>query len=157
MLSTAVLKLDHPFGSSLFRVIAALHKVFQCYSFTMPTLFQDVSDNVHFRQHNQLQETFGLVVAGLEPAAMGGAHLALPSSELHDHINCFRVGETHAQLRSECGSYIVRARSLTKLATSAPDQECDCLANPVANFIDNIIWVCGFISDGKRIINRREL
>ena len=27
-LSTAVLKLDHPFGSSLFRVIAALHKVF---------------------------------------------------------------------------------------------------------------------------------
>lgn len=96
-------------------------------------------------------------MAGLEPAAMGGAHLALPSSELHDHINCFRVGETHAQLRSECGSYIVRARSLTKLATSAPDQECDCLANPVANFIDNIIWVCGFISDGKRIINRREL
>ena len=73
---------------------------------------------------------FGLVVAGLEPAAMGGVHLALPSSELHDHINCFRVGETHAQLRSECGSYIVRARSLTKLATSAPDQECDCLANP---------------------------
>lgn len=96
-------------------------------------------------------------MAGLEPAAMGGAHLALPSSELHDHINCFRAGETHAQLRSECGSYIVRARSLTKLATSAPDQECDCLANPVANFIDNIIWVCGFISDGKRIINRREL
>ena len=72
---------------------------------------------------------------------MGGAHLALPSSELHDHINCFRAGETHAQLRSECGSYIVRARSLTKLATSAPDQECDCLANPVANFIDNIILV----------------
>ena len=141
MLSTAVLKLDHPFGSSLFRVIAALHKVFQCYSFTMPTLFQDVSDNVHFRQHNQLQETFGLVVAGLEPAAMGGAHLALPSSELHDHINCFRAGETHAQLRSECGSYIVRARSLTKLTTSTPDQECDCLANPVANFIDNIILV----------------
>ena len=65
---------------------------------------------------------FGLVVAGLEPAAMGVAHLALPSSELHDHINCFRAGETHAQLRSECGSYIVRARSLTKLATSAPDQ-----------------------------------
>lgn len=96
-------------------------------------------------------------MAGLEPAAMGGAHLALPSSELHDHINCFRAGETHAQLRSECGSYIVRARSLTKLATSAPDQECDCLANPVANFIDNIIWVCVFISDGKRIINRREL
>lgn len=122
-------------------VIAALHKVFRCYPFTMPTLFQDVTDNVHFRQHNQLQETFGLVVAGLEPAAMGGAHLALPSSELHDHINCFRVGETHAQLRSECGSYIVRARSLTKLATSAPDQECDCLANPVANFIDNIILV----------------
>ena len=89
-LSTAVLKLDHPFGSSLFRVIAALHKVFQCYSFTS---------------------------------------------------HCFRVGETHAQLRSECGSYIVRARSLTKLATSAPDQECDCLANPVANFIDNIILV----------------
>lgn len=80
-------------------------------------------------------------MAGLEPAAMGGAHLALPSSELHDHINCFRVGETHAQLRSECGSYIVRARSLTKLATSTPDQECDCLANPVANFIDNIILV----------------
>ena len=72
------------------RVIAALHKVFQCYSFTS---------------------------------------------------HCFRVGETHAQLRSECGSYIVRARSLTKLATSAPDQECDCLANPVANFIDNIILV----------------
>lgn len=96
-------------------------------------------------------------MAGLEPAATGGAHLALPSSELHDHINCFRAGETHAQLRSECGSYIVRARSLTKLATSTPDQECDCLANPVANFIDNIIWVCGFISDGKRIINRREL
>lgn len=68
---------------------------------------------------------FGLVVAGLEPAAMGVAHLALPSSELHDHINCFRAGETHAQLRSECGSYIVRARSLTKLATSAPDQLCD--------------------------------
>lgn len=87
-------------------VIAALHKVFQCYSFTS---------------------------------------------------HCFRAGETHAQLRSECGSYIVRARSLTKLATSAPDQECDCLANPVANIIDNIIWVCGFISDGKRIINRREL
>lgn len=84
---------------------------------------------------------FGLVVAGLEPAAMGGVHLALPSSELHDHINCFRAGETHAQLRSECGSYIVRARSLTKLATSAPDQECDCLANPVTNFIDNIILV----------------
>ena len=100
---------------------------------------------------------FGLVVAGLEPAAMGGAHLALPSSELHDHINCFRVGETHAQLRSECGSYIVRARSLTKLATSTPDRECDYLANPVANVIDNIIRVCGFISDGKRIINRREL
>ena len=80
-------------------------------------------------------------MAGLEPAAMGGVHLALPSSELHDHINCFRAGETHAQLRSECGSYIVRARSLTKLATSAPDQECDCLANPVANFIDNIILV----------------
>ena len=79
-------------------VIAALHKVFQCYSLTS---------------------------------------------------HCFRVGETHAQLRSECGSYIVRARSLTKLATSAPDQECDYLANPVANFIDNIIWVCGFISDGK--------
>ena len=54
---------------------------------------------------------------------------------------CFRAGEAHAQLRSECGSYIVRARSLTKLATSAPDQECDCLANPVANFIDNIILV----------------
>ena len=72
------------------RVIAALHKVFQCYSFTS---------------------------------------------------NCFRAGETHAQLRSECGSYIVRARSLTKLATSTPDQECDCLANPVANFIDNIILV----------------
>ena len=54
---------------------------------------------------------------------------------------CFRAGETHAQLRSECGSYIVRARSLTKLATSTPDQECDCLANPVANFIDNIILV----------------
>ena len=36
---------------------------------------------------------------------------------------------------------IVRARSLTKLATSAPDQECDCLANPIANFIDNIILV----------------
>ena len=88
------------------RVIAALHKVFQCYSFTS---------------------------------------------------HCFRAGETHAQLRSECGSYIVRARSLTKLATSTPDQECDCLANPVANFINNIIWVCGFISDGKRIINRREL
>ena len=70
---------------------------------------------------------------------------------------CFRAGEAHAQLRSECGSYIVRARSLTKLATSVPDQECDCLANPVANFINNIIWVCGFISDGKRIINRREL
>lgn len=68
---------------------------------------------------------FGLVVAGLEPVAMGAAHLALPSSELHDHINCFRVSETHAQLRSECGSYIVRARSLTKLATSAPDQLCD--------------------------------
>ena len=84
---------------------------------------------------------FGLVVAGLEPAAMGGAHLALPSSELHDHTNCFRAGETHAQLRSECGSYIVRARSLTKLATSAPDQECDCLANPIANVIDNIILV----------------
>lgn len=80
-------------------------------------------------------------MAGLEPAAMGGAHLALPLSELHDHINCFRAGETHAQLRSECGSYIVRARSLTKLATSTPDQECDCLANPVANFIDNIILV----------------
>ena len=44
-------------------------------------------------------------------------------------------------MRSECGSYIVRARSLTKLATSTPDQECDCLANPVANFIDNIILV----------------
>ena len=72
------------------RVIAALHKVFQCYSFTS---------------------------------------------------HCFRVGETHAQLCSECGSYIVRARSLTKLATSAPDQECDFLANPVANFIDNIILV----------------
>ena len=84
---------------------------------------------------------FGLVVAGLEPAAMGVAHLALPSSELHDHINCFRAGETHAQLRSECGSYIVRARSLTKLATSAPDQECDYLANPIANAIDNIILV----------------
>lgn len=54
---------------------------------------------------------------------------------------CFRAGETYAQLRSECGSYIVRARSLTKLATSVPDQECDCLANPVANFIDNIILV----------------
>ena len=54
---------------------------------------------------------------------------------------CFRAGEAHAQLRSECGSYIVRARSLTKLATSVPDQECDCLANPVANFIDNIILV----------------
>lgn len=54
---------------------------------------------------------------------------------------CFRAGETYAQLRSECGSYIVRARSLTKLATSAPDQECDCLANPVANLIDNIILV----------------
>ena len=65
----------------------------------------------------------------------------LPFVLLHDHINCFRAGETHAQLRSECGSYIVRARSLTKLATSAPDQECDCLANPVANFIDNIILV----------------
>ena len=90
MLSTAVLKLDHPFWSSLFRVIAALHKVFQCYSFTS---------------------------------------------------HCFRAGETHAQLRSECGSYIVRARSLTKLATSAPDQECDCLANPVASVIDNIILV----------------
>ena len=72
------------------RVIAALYKVFQCYSFTS---------------------------------------------------HCFRVGETHVQLRSECGSYIVRARSLTKLATSTPDQECDCLANPVANFIDNIILV----------------
>lgn len=80
-------------------------------------------------------------MAGLEPAAMGGSHLALPSSELHDHINCFRAGETHAQLRSECGSYIVRARSLTKLATSAPDQECDYLANPITNFIDNIILV----------------
>lgn len=80
-------------------------------------------------------------MAGFEPAAMGGAHLALPSSELHDHINCFRAGETHAQLRSECGSYIVRACSLTKLATSTPDQECDYLANPVANFIDNIILV----------------
>ena len=88
------------FWVKLLRVIAALHKVFQCYSFT---------------------------------------------------FHCFRAGETHAQSRSECGSYIVRARSLTKLATSAPDQECDCLANPVANFIGNIIWVCGFISDGKRI------
>lgn len=38
---------------------------------------------------------------------------------------CFRAGEAHAQLRSECGSYIVRARSLTKLATSAPDQLCE--------------------------------
>ena len=65
----------------------------------------------------------------------------LPFVLLHDHINCFWVGETHAQLRLECGSYIVRARSLTKLATSTPDQECDCLANPVANFIDNIILV----------------
>ena len=72
------------------RVIAALHKVFQCYSFT---------------------------------------------------THCFWAGETHAQLRSECGSCIVRARSLTKLATSAPDQECDYLANPVANVIDNIILV----------------
>lgn len=61
------------------RVIAALHKVFQCYSFTS---------------------------------------------------YCFRAGEAHAQLRSGCGSYIVRARSLTKLATSAPDQECDYLAIP---------------------------
>ena len=90
MLSTAVLKLDYPFWSSLFRVIAALHKVFQCYSFTS---------------------------------------------------HCFRAGESHAQLRSECESYIVRARSLTKLATSVPDQECDCLANPVASVIDNIILV----------------
>ena len=73
---------------------------------------------------------FGLVVAGLEPAAMGGAHLALPSSELHDHINCFRAGETHAQLRLECGSYIVSARSLTKLATLTTDRECDYLAIP---------------------------
>lgn len=56
------------------RVIAALHKVFQCYSFTS---------------------------------------------------HCFRVGETHAQLRSECGSYIVSARSLTKLATSTTDQPCE--------------------------------
>ena len=56
------------------RVIAALHKVFQCYSFTS---------------------------------------------------HCFRVGETHAQLRSECGSYIVSARSLTKLATSITDQPCE--------------------------------
>ena len=64
---------------------------------------------------------------------------------------CFRAGETYAQLRSECGSYIVRARSLTKLATSVPDQECDCLANPVANIIDNIIWVCGFVSDGNAL------
>lgn len=78
------------FWVKLLRVIAALHKVFQCYSFT---------------------------------------------------FHCFRAGETHAQSRSECGSYIVRARSLTKLATSAPDQECDCLANPVANFIGNIILV----------------
>ena len=74
MLSTAVLKLDHPFWSSLFRVIAALHKVFQCYSFTS---------------------------------------------------HCFWVGETHAQLRLECGSYIVSARSLTKLATSTTDQPCE--------------------------------
>ena len=44
-------------------------------------------------------------------------------------------------MRSECGSYIVRARSLTKLATSAPDQECDYLTIPVANVIDNIILV----------------
>ena len=73
-LSTAVLKLDHPFGSSLFRVISALHKVFQCYSFTS---------------------------------------------------HCFRVGETHAQLRLECGSYIVSTRSLTKLATSITDQPCE--------------------------------
>nr|DAG49455.1 MAG TPA: hypothetical protein [Caudoviricetes sp.] len=34
------------------RVIAALHKVFQCYSFTMPTSFQDANDNAHFQRHN---------------------------------------------------------------------------------------------------------
>lgn len=34
------------------------------------------------------------------------------------HKNCFQVDETRAQLRLEYGSYIVRARSLIKLATS---------------------------------------